>query len=97
MTERATDDVRHAIPDADLFRSEVAAAQAVSPEERVAAGLELFAAACEVTRAGIRADHPGASAAEVESRLRTRLDRQRRIEEHGIYTYRPMTPEEAGL
>ena len=85
-----------AIPDADLFLSDVSLAKRMTAEERGRAGFELFVSACEMTRAGLRHDYPGADAAEIERLLRDRLAKHRRMEEWGIYTYRPMTPEEAG-
>jgi hypothetical protein len=42
-------------------------------EERVALALRLHEFACEITREGIRSQHPGASEAEVERMLRQRI------------------------
>jgi len=42
-------------------------------EERVKLGFDLFRLACDVTRAGIRRQHPGADEAEVERLLKERL------------------------
>ena len=43
-------------------------------EERLAIALELHELSCEIAREGIRAQHPDADAAEVERRLRQRLE-----------------------
>ena len=42
-------------------------------EQRLAIALELHEMACEVSREGIRHQHPGANPAEVERLLRRRL------------------------
>jgi hypothetical protein len=42
-------------------------------EERVKLGFDLFRLACDVARAGIRHQHPGADEAEVERLLKERL------------------------
>ena len=42
-------------------------------EERVKLGFDLFRLACDVARAGIRSQHPGADEAEVERLLKERL------------------------
>jgi hypothetical protein len=42
-------------------------------EERVRIGFDLFKLACEVTRAGIRCQHPAADEAEVNRLLSERL------------------------
>jgi len=43
-------------------------------EQRLAVALELHELSCEVTREGIRRQHPQADAAEVERLLRRRLE-----------------------
>jgi hypothetical protein len=42
-------------------------------EQRVKLGFDLFRLACDVARAGIRRQHPGADEAEVERLLKERL------------------------
>ncbi|HEY3761621.1 MAG TPA: hypothetical protein VGN23_07730 [Verrucomicrobiae bacterium] len=43
-------------------------------EQRLAIALELHEMSCEIAREGIRRQHPGADAAEVERLLRQRLE-----------------------
>ena len=86
-----------AIPDGDLFRADILSARRTPPEQRVMDGLRLFEMSCEISKSGLRADHPEADEAEIARMLSDLLKRQRRIEEWGVYTYRPMTAEEAGL
>jgi hypothetical protein len=43
-------------------------------EERLTVALELHELSCDIARAGIRRDHPGADPAEVERLLRRRLE-----------------------
>ena len=50
----------------------------MSGEERLAIALELHELACDLARAGIRRDYPQANQAEIESRLRRRLELARR-------------------
>jgi hypothetical protein len=45
----------------------------MSGEQRLAIALDLHELACDIARAGIRAQHPQANAAEVERLLRGRL------------------------
>ncbi|NNJ24137.1 hypothetical protein [Alienimonas chondri] len=86
-----------AIPDGDLFKADILAARRTPPEQRVMDGLRLFEMASKMSRAGLKSRHPSADDAEIERLFAAQLERQRRIEEYGIYTYRPMTAEEAGL
>ena len=86
-----------AIPDGDLFKADILAARRTPPEQRVMDGLRLFAMASQISRAGLRSRHPDADDAEIDRLFAAQLDRQRRMDEYGIYPYRPMTPEEAGL
>lgn len=53
--------------------------RAMTREERVAIALRLHELACEMSRLGIRRQHPGASEAEVQRLLRQRLELARRI------------------
>ena len=66
-----------------LYREEVLAARAMTPEQRMLAGAELFEFACEIAAAGIRNQYPGASEEEVAQRLAARLELQRRLEQCG--------------
>jgi len=43
-------------------------------EQRLALALELHELSCDIAREGIRRQHPNADAAEVERRLRQRLE-----------------------
>lgn len=45
----------------------------MSGEQRLKIGFDLFELACNVARAGIRSQHPGADEAEVDQLLRKRL------------------------
>ncbi len=85
-----------AIPDGDLFRADILSARRTSRPQRVLDGLELFDMACEISRSALRGRHPDADEAEVARLLSAQLKKQRRLEEWGIYTYRPMSLEEAG-
>jgi hypothetical protein len=49
-------------------------------EERLAIALELHEMSCEITREGIRRQHPQARAEEVERLLRQRIESEREIE-----------------
>ena len=64
----------------ELFREELMEARAMSPEEKVLAGQQLFEAACRITLAGIRHQFPGASEDRCREILRERLELQRRLE-----------------
>lgn len=65
----------------DIYRRRILRARAMSPGEKMLSGANLFEMGCEITRAGIRAQHPGADEAEVERILRDRLALSRRLEE----------------
>ena len=69
----------------DLFWEKVDRARWRSPGEKLLDGFELFEQSCHLARMGIRADHPGASEAEVEQQLREQLNRIRQLEEDGLY------------
>ena len=75
----------------DIFRSKVLRARQQRPEEKLCAGIELFAEVCDRMRDGIRWQFPQASNDEVERILRERLRRVRQLDEHNIYTYQPIT------
>ena len=55
-------------------------ARAMSPIDKARAGQQLFEAACRITLAGIRNQHPNASEQECLEILRQRLVLQRRLE-----------------
>jgi hypothetical protein len=65
---------------ADLRRSKVDQARAMSPIDRLLSGPELFDYACETGRMGIRMQHPEFTAEQVERMLVSRLEllRERR-------------------
>ena len=65
----------------ELYREEVLEARAMAPIGKVRAGQQLFEAACRITLAGIRNQHPNASEEECLKILRQRLTLQRQIEE----------------
>ena len=65
----------------ELYRAELREARAMSPEQKVLAGQQLFESACQVTLAGIRHQHPEASEEQCWEILRQRLVLQRRLEE----------------
>lgn len=48
--------------------------RAMTPEERLAIALDLHELACDMAREGIRRQFPAADEAEVERRLRERLE-----------------------
>ena len=56
-----------------IRRDKIEAARRMSPENKLAAGAELFDLACETARAGIRMQHPEADGARVNELLRERL------------------------
>ena len=65
----------------ELYREELIEARAMSPEQKLLAGQQLFEAACRITMAGIRNQFPDASEAQCRAILRQRLEYQRRLEE----------------
>ena len=66
-----------------LYREEVLAARAMTPEQRLLAGPELFEFACKIVADGIRNQYPLATEAEVAQKLAERLALQDRLEQHG--------------
>jgi hypothetical protein len=64
-------------PDAALAR-QIDRYRAMTPEQRLAIALRLHELACDVSREGIRRQFPAADEAEVERRLRQRLEAARR-------------------
>lgn len=69
---------------AELHREDLEQARQMTPEEKLLAGAELFDYACEISKAGIRAQYPDADDATVLQMLRDRLELARRIEERDI-------------
>ncbi|HSG72586.1 MAG TPA: hypothetical protein VLA12_19395 [Planctomycetaceae bacterium] len=65
----------------ELYLEKVLRARAMSGEEKLLAGLQLFEFDCEVMKAGIRDQYPDADEAEVLARLRERFELRRRREE----------------
>jgi len=64
-----------------IYRERVLRARAMPPEAKLFAGSRLFEYACEITRAGIRAQFPDADEARVQQILNERLALRRRLEE----------------
>ena len=62
-----------------LYRERVLQARRTPPEQKLLAGAELFEWACDVTRAGIRHQHPNADERQVEAILAERLALQERL------------------
>jgi hypothetical protein len=65
----------------ELYREELIEARAMSPEEKLLLGEELFAYACSITLAGIRNQFPDADETEQRRILERRLELQRKLEE----------------
>lgn len=63
-----------------IYRERVHRARRTPPEQKLLAGPELFEMACEITRAGIRHQHPDADEAQVEAILAQRLAIKKRLE-----------------
>ena len=59
--------------------AQIARYRRMSGEERLAIALDLHELSCDIAREGIRAQHPEADAAEVERRLRRRLELARSL------------------
>ena len=64
----------------ELYHEDVRDARKMSPEEKLAAGAELFDYACEITKSGIRMQHPEADEEQVAELLLKRLDLRDRLE-----------------
>ena len=71
----------------ELHREEILEARAMSAEDKIRAGQQLFEAACRVTLAGIRNQNPGISGERCLEMLRERLELQRRLEESSYYEF----------
>lgn len=64
-----------------IDREKVERARQMTLIEKFSAGAELFEQACEVTRCGIRGQHPGWDEEQVEAEFVRRLEIRRKIEE----------------
>jgi hypothetical protein len=64
----------------ELYREELREARAMSPEQKLLLGEELFTYACSITMAGIRNQFPEADEAERRRILEQRLKLQRKLE-----------------
>ncbi len=75
-----------------IFREKVLRARASKqPGVLSLDGFDLFEAALELTREGIRSEQPDATDAEIEAEVKRRLEIRRRIDERGIYQPVPIT------
>ena len=64
----------------ELYREELLEARAMSPEQKLLLGEELFAYACSITMVGIQNQFPEADEAERRRILDQRLELQRKLE-----------------
>ena len=64
----------------ELYWQRIARARAMSPEERMKAGPELFDYACSITLTALREQMSGASEAELLAALRRRLAVKKKLE-----------------
>jgi hypothetical protein len=74
MDDRIADDARFA------FLAKVRQARMMSGEERILAGIRLFAGVCERMKEGIRDERPAAAEDEINRLLTQRLAKLRRLE-----------------
>ncbi len=56
-----------------IYRERILRARRTPPEQKLMAGAELFDYACDITRSGIRNQHPKADDAQVEAILAQRI------------------------
>ncbi len=77
--------MQHTPEEVAAFRERVRRARAMSPEEKLCAGVRMFEEECEQMRVAIRAEHPEADNAEVERILSETLKRKREEEDRGVY------------
>jgi hypothetical protein len=63
-----------------LYRERVLEARAMTPEDKLLAGEELFEYACSITLAGIRNQFPKATEAECRRILEARLELREQME-----------------
>jgi hypothetical protein len=64
----------------ELYRERVLRARRTPAEERILDGPRLFDYACSITLAGLRAERPHATEAELRLALRQRLELGRKLE-----------------
>jgi hypothetical protein len=64
----------------DIYRERVLRARRTPPAEKLLDGAHLFDYACTITKAGIRAQHPGVDEARVLELLKERLALRERLE-----------------
>jgi hypothetical protein len=64
----------------ELYREELREARAMSAEQKIRAGQQLFESACRITLLGIRNQSPDASEEQCLKILRQRLELQRKLE-----------------
>lgn len=69
----------------DIYRERVLQARRMSPGEKFAAALEHSQRVIDWMKKSVRHQFPDKTEAEVHSIVAARLDRLRRVEEHGIY------------
>ena len=79
--ERTEADIR-ALAD-EIYRDRLVEARAMSPEDKLLAGEELFDYACSITLAGIRNQFPDATEEECRRILEERLALRERMESRG--------------
>jgi hypothetical protein len=65
----------------ELFVEEVRKARSMPLADKLLAGARLFEAACMMTAAGIRRDHPEADQRRVQELLKQRIELAKRLEE----------------
>jgi hypothetical protein len=65
----------------EMYRERIRAARAMSGEEKVLLGLQLFDRTCRIMADGIRDEYPDASEDRVQEILRERLAIARRLED----------------
>lgn len=68
----------------ELYRQQVLAARAMSPEDKLLAGARLFDRTCRIMSDGIRDEYPQADDARVREILVQRLALARRLEQSGV-------------
>lgn len=66
-----------------IYREKVLRARETPPEIKFFAGPQLFRYACEITKSGIRQQHPDFDEAAVLRELERRLEIRRRLEDEG--------------
>jgi hypothetical protein len=69
----------------DIYRRRILQARSTPPDEKLLDGPRLFDRACRIMADGIRNQTPEADEREIQEILAARIDRLRRIEEHGLY------------